>query len=94
MVYPSAWATNIAVFDQALDIGVTFLDAADMYGVGRNEQLLAHVLRRRRAEVVCVHPIAALQTEYSLWTRDAERDSPAACRKCRVGFGAAHRPPG
>lgn len=173
---PTDQATNLAVLDHALDIGVNFLDTADMYGVGRNEQLLAQVLKRRRAEVVLatkfgnvrapdgrflgidgrpeyviaacdaslkrlgvdcidlyyqhrvdpkvsieetvgamaqlvvagkvrhlglseasgdtlrravrVHPIAALQTEYSLWTRDAERDSLAACRECGVGFVA------
>ena len=32
------------------------------------------------------HPITAVQTEYSLWTRDAETDVLAACRKLGVGF--------
>jgi aryl-alcohol dehydrogenase-like predicted oxidoreductase len=35
-----------------------------------------------------VHPITALQTEYSLWTRDPENDVLAACRKLGVGFVA------
>jgi aryl-alcohol dehydrogenase-like predicted oxidoreductase len=35
-----------------------------------------------------VHPIAALQTEYSLWTRDPERDILPAMRKLGVGFVA------
>ena len=43
---------NLAVLHHALDIGVNFLDTADMYGVGRNELLLAEVLKTRRAEVV------------------------------------------
>ena len=32
------------------------------------------------------HPITAVQTEYSLWTRDPETDVLAACRKLGVGF--------
>jgi aryl-alcohol dehydrogenase-like predicted oxidoreductase len=40
----------------------------------------------RRA--VKVHPIAALQTEYSLWTRDPEREILSVCRDLGVGFVA------
>ncbi len=173
---PSDQAANLAVLHHAIDIGVNFLDTADIYGVGRNEELLAQVLRTRRKEVVIatkfgnvrardgrflgidgrpeyvaaacdaslrrlgvecidlyyqhrvdpqvpieetvgamaqlvaagkvqylglseasastlrravrVHPITALQTEYSLWTRDVETDSLLACRECGVGFVA------
>ncbi|MDX6720184.1 MAG: hypothetical protein QOJ63_2438 [Solirubrobacteraceae bacterium] len=35
-----------------------------------------------------VHPIAALQTEYSLWTRDVEAQILPACRELGVGFVA------
>jgi len=169
-------ATNLAVLNHALDIGVNFLDTADMYGVGRNEELIGEVLKTRRADVVLatkfgnvrsaeggfvgvngrpeyviaacdaslrrlgvdhidlyyqhrvdatvpieetvgamarlvemgkvrylglseasgstvrraarVHPIAALQSEYSLWSRDVEHDSLAACRELGIGFVA------
>jgi aryl-alcohol dehydrogenase-like predicted oxidoreductase len=40
----------------------------------------------RRA--VKVHPIAALQTEYSLWTRDPEDEILATCRELDIGFVA------
>lgn len=40
------------VLDGALDRGVNFLDTADMYGCGRNEEQLSGVLRRRRKQVV------------------------------------------
>ena len=33
-----------------------------------------------------VHPIAALQTEYSLWTRDPEPEILPACRELGIGF--------
>ena len=40
----------------------------------------------RRAHAV--HPIAALQSEYSLWTRDPERDVIPVCRELGIGFVA------
>ncbi len=41
-------------------------------------------LRRAHA----VHPITALQSEYSLWTRDPEQGVLAACRELGIGFVA------
>jgi len=41
-------------------------------------------LRRAHA----THPIAALQTEYSLWTRDPEAEVLTACRELGIGFVA------
>jgi aryl-alcohol dehydrogenase-like predicted oxidoreductase len=35
-----------------------------------------------------VHPIAALQTEYSLWTRDPEQEILKTCRELGIGFVA------
>ncbi|HEU4663073.1 MAG TPA: aldo/keto reductase [Dokdonella sp.] len=171
---PSDEATNLGVLEHAIDIGVNFFDTADMYGVGRNEELIAHVLRRRRDEVVlatkfgnvrapngdflgidgrpeyvaaacdaslkrlgvdhidlyyqhrvdrnvpiedtvgamarlveagkvrhlglseasaatirraaAVHPITALQSEYSLWTRDVEAEILPTCRELGIGL--------
>jgi aryl-alcohol dehydrogenase-like predicted oxidoreductase len=44
----------------------------------------AQTIRRAHA----VHPIAALQTEYSLWTRDVEREILPTCRALGIGFVA------
>src|SRR5207248_6111134 len=33
-----------------------------------------------------VHPISALQSEYSLWTRDVEDEILPACRELKIGF--------
>jgi len=173
---PSEEATNLAVLNHALDIGIDFLDTADMYGVGRNERLLSLLLRERRDEVViatkfgnvrapdgamlridgrpeyvreacdaslqrlgvdhidlyyqhrvdrsvpiedtvgamadlvragkvrhlglseaapetirrasAVHPITALQSEYSLWSRDVESEILPTCRELGIGFVA------
>jgi aryl-alcohol dehydrogenase-like predicted oxidoreductase len=169
-------AESIATMRRAIDLGVDFLDTADMYGIGRNEELVGRALRGRREQVVlatkfgnvrgpqgeflgvsgrpeyvrgaceaslrrlgvevidlyyqhrvdpatpiedtvgamaelvragkvrylglseaapatlrracAVHPIAALQTEYSLWTRDPESEILATCRELKVGFVA------
>ncbi|KJH65711.1 aldo/keto reductase [Chromobacterium violaceum] len=170
-------AESLATLDAALDLGVNFLDTADMYGPYSNERLLARLLARRRGEVVlatkfgivmdpadparrgvngrpdyarsscegslkrlgvdcidlyylhrvdpevpiedtvgamaelvkagkvrwlglseasadtlrraaAVHPIHALQSEYSLWTRDPEDGALAACREVGAGFVA------
>ena len=158
----------------AIDSGVTLLDTADMYGVGRNEELVGKAIEKHRHEVIvatkfgnvrgadgsfqgvsgrpeyvqgacevslrrlgiatidlyyqhrvdntvpiedtvgamarlveqgkvrylglseagadtirrafATHPIAALQTEYSLWTRDPEDEILALCRKLGIGF--------
>lgn len=167
-------AEAIATLHHALDLGVTFLDTADMYGPHTNEQLVGRALKGRRNQAVlatkfgiirtadggfggvngkpeyvhqacdaslqrlgvdvldlyylhrvdptvpiedtvgamaelvqqgkvrylglseaapatlrrghAVHPITALQTEYSLWSRDPEDDILPTVRELGVGF--------
>ncbi len=47
-------------------------------------EVSAETLRRAHA----VHPIKAVQTEYSLWSRDVERDVLPVCRELGIGFVA------
>ncbi len=47
-----AEAENIAVIHRALDLGVTFLDTAEVYGPFTNEQLLGKALKGRRDGVI------------------------------------------
>jgi len=165
---------SIRTIYRALELGVTFFDTADMYGVGKNEELLGKALKGHRDEVViatkfgnvrgpegqflgisgkpdyvrsaceaslrrlgvdhidlyyqhrvdpntpieetvgamaelvkegkvrfiglseagpstirrahAVHPITALQTEYSLWSRDVEDEILPVCRELGIGF--------
>ena len=165
---------SIATIHRAIELGVTFLDTADMYGVGRNEELVGRAIAGRRDRVVlatkfgnmrgadgaylgingrpdyvrscceaslkrlkvetidlyyqhrvdantpieetvgamaelvragkvrhlglseaapatikrahAVHPIAALQTEYSLWSREPEEEILGTCRALGIGF--------
>jgi aryl-alcohol dehydrogenase-like predicted oxidoreductase len=167
---------SVATIRRALDLGVTFFDTSDAYGIGRNEELVGRALRGRRdgvvlatkfgnlrspdgtfvgvngspeyvvqacdaslrrlgAEVIdlyyqhrvdpktpiedtveamarliergkvrylglseaapatvrrahAVHPITALQTEYSLWSRDVEQEILPTCRELGIGFVA------
>ena len=44
-------AESIATIHHAIDRGVTFLDTADMYGVGKNEELVGKAIRDRRDQV-------------------------------------------
>jgi aryl-alcohol dehydrogenase-like predicted oxidoreductase len=45
-------AEGIAAIHRALDLGITLLDTADVYGDGHNEQLVGQAIRGRRDEVV------------------------------------------
>ena len=174
---PGDDAESLATLNLALDQGCNLLDTADMYGYGKNEELVRDVVQERRPEVVlatkfgivrdaknptaraingrpeyvracceaslkrlgvdvidlyyqhrvdpavpieetvgamaelvkagkvralglseageetlrranAVHPIAALQTEYSLWTREPEDGVLAACRSLDIAFVA------
>ena len=42
---------SVATIHHALDRGVTFLDTADMYGWGKNEELVGRAIKDRRGEV-------------------------------------------
>src|SRR5438034_1140013 len=54
----SAWygatdeAESVATIHRALELGVTFLDTADVYGAGANERLVGRAIAGRRDEVV------------------------------------------
>ncbi|MCY0990297.1 aldo/keto reductase [Nannocystis sp. ILAH1] len=173
---PADEQRSLAVIHRALDEGVNFLDTADMYGTGRNEQLVGRAIQGRSDAVVLatkfairrgpngeflgvsgkpeyvkeacdaslkrlgvdvidlyyqhrvdpevpiedtvgamadlvkagkvrhlglseaapatirraykVHPIAALQTEYSLWSRDPEDELLGLCAELGITFVA------
>jgi aryl-alcohol dehydrogenase-like predicted oxidoreductase len=41
-----------AVINHALDLGINYIDTADMYGEGRSEEYLGQILKGRRKEVI------------------------------------------
>src|SRR5947199_7628613 len=56
---------SIATIHRALELGVTFLDTADIYGIGHNEELVGEAIRGRRDRVV-------LATKFSLQRVDGQ----------------------
>jgi aryl-alcohol dehydrogenase-like predicted oxidoreductase len=62
---PADRGESIATIHRALDLGVTFLDTADVYGLGHNEELVGEAIRDRRDGVV-------LATKFSI-VRDGDQ---------------------
>ena len=48
---PTDWDESIGTIHRALDLGVTFIDTADIYGAGHNEVLVGRGIAGRRGEV-------------------------------------------
>lgn len=67
---PAQDAESLATLHHAVDVGVTFLDTADLYGAGSNERLLARLLADRRDEVT-------LATKFGITTRDGDLSTTA-----------------
>src|SRR2546429_1076824 len=43
---------SIATIHRALELGITFLDTADMYGPYKNEELVGRAIKGKRGQVV------------------------------------------
>jgi len=75
--------------DSKVPIEETMQALADLVRAGKIRHIGLSEASAQTLERACaVHPVAALQSEYSLWTRDPERDVLGACRKLGVGFVA------
>ena len=48
---PADWDSSVATIGRALDLGITFLDTANVYGDGHNEVLVGRAITGRRDEV-------------------------------------------
>src|ERR1700720_1758746 len=59
---------SIATIHRALDLGINFLDTADVYGMGHNEELVGKAIRGRRAEVVLATKFANIRAADGSWT--------------------------
>jgi aryl-alcohol dehydrogenase-like predicted oxidoreductase len=64
---PSDEQESIATIRRALDIGVTFLDTADMYGHGHNERLVGKAIAGRRDEVQLATKFANRREDGRRW---------------------------
>src|ERR1700704_4496344 len=59
-------AESLATLHRSIDLGVTFIDTANVYGGGRNERLIAGLLADRRDEVT-------LATKFGIVGNPADR---------------------
>lgn len=73
--------------DPATPIEDTVAAMADLVRAGKVRFLGLSEASAETLERACrVHPITALQSEYSLWSREPENGALAACRRLGVGF--------
>jgi aryl-alcohol dehydrogenase-like predicted oxidoreductase len=75
--------------DPGVPIEETVGAMADLVRQGKVRHLgLSEAAPATLRRAMAVHPITALQTEYSLWTRDPEDEILATCRELGIGFVA------
>ena len=67
--------------EEVVGVMAELVKAGKVRALGLSEAS-ADTIRRAQA----VHPIAAVQSEYSLWTRDPEENVLATCRELGIGF--------
>ena len=82
LYYLHRWDKQVPIEDSVGALA-DLVQAGKIRAIGLSE-VSAPTLRRAQA----VHPIAALQSEYSLWTRNAELGSLQACRELGVAYVA------
>ncbi|OGX68328.1 MAG: oxidoreductase, partial [Paenibacillus sp. RIFOXYA1_FULL_44_5] len=66
--------TAIRLIDEALDLGINFLDTADLYDRGRNEEIVGKALKQKRSEVILATKVGNRWTEgQDSWHWDASK---------------------
>jgi aryl-alcohol dehydrogenase-like predicted oxidoreductase len=78
---------SIATLERALELGVTLLDTADMYGWGHNEKLLRQAIKGRRDQVCLATKMGFVQTAngYQIDTSPAYIQSACEASLRRLG---------
>lgn len=75
--------------DPSIPIEETIGAMADLVREGKVRYLgMSEAAPRTIRRACAVHPISALQTEYSIWTRDVEAEILPTCRNLGIGFVA------
>ncbi len=73
---------SIATIHRALDLGVNFLDTADMYGVGANEELVGKAIASRREQVVLATKFGIQRNQESAGSRSVNGKPEYAIAAC------------
>ena len=89
---PTDETEAIATIHRALDLGIDFLDTADMYGPFTNERLVGRALAGRRDEVVLATKFGNERREDGSWVRINGRPEyvRAACEASLSRLGVEH----
>jgi aryl-alcohol dehydrogenase-like predicted oxidoreductase len=80
-------AESLRVLDRALDLGVTFYDTADVYGMGHNEELLARWLPAVRDRVVLATKFGIVRDPDDPTKRGFQGDPDYVRRSCEASLG-------
>jgi aryl-alcohol dehydrogenase-like predicted oxidoreductase len=84
-------AQSQATLHRALDLGVTHLDTADMYGLGHNEELIGRTLGGRRDEFVLATKFAnRVNDEGRHWVDSSATWAKEACEASLKRLGTDH----
>ncbi|NJP90482.1 aldo/keto reductase [Nonomuraea sp. FMUSA5-5] len=81
---------SIAVIHRALDLGMNFLDTADMYGRGANEELVGRAIKGRRDEVVLATKFGVKRDGDSRTIENSPEYIRAACDASLQRLGIDH----
>lgn len=84
---------SAATLLRALDLGITFLDTADTYGIGDNEELIGKTIGSRRSEVFLATKFANIRTKEqpTVWALSGKPDYvKAACDASLRRLGMDH----
>ena len=79
-------AQSMQTLNRALDLGITFLDTADTYGLGHNEALIGRLIAERGRAAVTIATKFGIQREEGAYARGINNDPAYARSACEASL--------